>query len=778
MIKDRINQLIMSFILLMSTLAIYFMFQRTEQRKENINQASFDLELIVNGVETQLNTIVDYFGVIIDMPRHSPKETRTFRDRLNKLLSKRQEILQILLIHNQEQLVIEGIGSSKVEQDILDLPAVSILLQDTSTLEKGSFLTPIIQLLDGRNITLFVQRGANKETLFAAIELETLLKRSISRGFDQRYQFDIFTGNDHVTLANRPGNLIIEKGLQTQQLFTSYSSQFRLSIVPYAVSYQWQNAIIITMVLLFSIASMVIFFRIKSDNHQRQIVQGQLRKAIQSAQQASNAKSELLANISHEIRTPLGAIKGFSDLFLEGNLSQEDKIDAVKTIKRNAQNLLELINDILDLSKVEAGLLEIEREKFPIYEVLSDVFETFEKEAHQKSIELKVSYLGPIPELVESDKKRVRQVLLNLMSNAIKFTEKGSVVVTVETALDENSVKKARILVEDTGIGIATEHQSKLFQSFTQADSSISRMYGGTGLGLKLSRKLARLLGGDVILVHSQLGKGSQFQFEFNPGILENVTTIVGLKQAQPTPERPKTDKVNLGGLRILVVEDSQDNQEIFRRFIEAANGKVTIASSGAKAISMFPSTEFDVILMDIQLPELNGYETTMAIRKKGFQGVILAVTANAMKGERERCLAAQCDDYLSKPVNFDKLFKLIGKLSHIDIHRSTRIILSEYSHDPRVAPLLEQYAQGLEEKVGRLKQAASSRNFNEISHISHQVRGSCSHYGYSILANHFRELELAASVSHPKVDSLKKQIDFIEQLKDSIALGVTSRNG
>ncbi|SMF27091.1 Hpt domain-containing response regulator [Pseudobacteriovorax antillogorgiicola] len=238
--------------------------------------------------------------------------------------------------------------------------------------------------------------------------------------------------------------------------------------------------------------------------------------------------------------------------------------------------------------------------------------------------------------------------------------------------------------------------------------------------------------------------------------------------------EKNKPEKVNLAGLRILVVEDGDDNQEIFRRFLEAAHGRVSIATSGKDAIELFPSEAFDLILMDIQLPEINGYETTREIRKRGFPGPILAVTANAMKGERERCLAAQCDDYLSKPVNFERLFKMIQKHCQVKLDQDQQVILSDYQDDPRVAPLLEQYAKGLEDKVNRLHTSLVEQDWTTIRTISHQVRGSCSHYGYPILEGYFEELEEHAMQDLPSPDQMKKQIDFIEQLKDSIGSGLT----
>lgn len=774
MIRDRINQLIVSFILLIITLAIYVSFQKTEQRKERITQTSLDLEIIANNMEAQIDTIADYLESLEGITENPS----TLGKRMEKLLSKRPEIPEILVIKDKTPSSFSSTGA-RLEPAIIEQALISDLIRDESTFQKKSFLTPMTRSLDGRSIIFFVQGVQDQKTLIIlAIDLETLLRKTLSKGFETKYQFDIFTGDKHLLLASQPGSITIENGKQSQKLLSKYSKDFKLSIVPYSIGERWHFGLIFLMLILLSLTCFIIFFRIKSDNNQRQIVQSQLRKAIRAAKQANKAKSELLANISHEIRTPLGAIKGFSELFLHGKLSDDEKENAVKTIYRNAENLLELINDILDLSKVEAGLLEFERGPFPIFEVLSEVIETLEEQAKQKSIALHVNYQGAIPELIKSDKKRVRQVLLNLINNAIKFTNQGSVTIHVKLIDDELGHKKMAIEVHDTGIGIAPENQSKLFQSFTQADSSINRIYGGTGLGLRLSRKLAQLLGGDVTLIESELNQGSRFLFTFNPGSLHNVSSLVGLKQVKASSEKIESKIVDLGQLHILIVEDSHDNQVIFKRFMESANGRVTLASTGYEAIDLFPDESIDVILMDIQLPELNGYETTQAIRKKGFKGVILAVTANAMKGERERCLEAQCDDYLSKPVNFHKLFEILSKISKKRRPAPVDSIISEYQNDPRVAPLLKQYVESLNEKVYTLKKSFIASDYKEITHISHQVRGSCHHYGYPILSQHFQKLEDLALEAEPERDTIKKQIDFIEKLKESISLGVTSTNG
>ncbi|MGE0173345.1 MAG: response regulator [Oligoflexales bacterium] len=389
------------------------------------------------------------------------------------------------------------------------------------------------------------------------------------------------------------------------------------------------------------------------------------RQAAKIAEIASEAKSRFLSNMSHEIRTPLGVIQGFAELALDPGVSSFERQEFLTTIDRNAKNLTELIGDILDLSKVESGRIEIEKNRFSLPDLVSEVISGFYVSAREKRIDLIFKKIEPFPEFVTSDQTRLRQVLVNLISNAIKFTLHGHVVVTasIVPAQDDSDAIVA-FQVEDTGIGITPDQQSRLFRAFTQADSSTTRKFGGTGLGLTLSKKLAQLLGGDVSLVRSRPDKGSIFEFTFDAG------TITKQDYARRLRSKPNDGSTlsfqfsnQLLGFNILIVEDSADVRMLVSKYLQMAGASLDIACDGEEGLAMARNKRYDVILMDIQMPNMDGYEATSVLRYEGFDVPIIALTAHALKEDREHALSQGFTDYFVKPIDATSL---IGTLSHL----------------------------------------------------------------------------------------------------------------
>lgn len=386
----------------------------------------------------------------------------------------------------------------------------------------------------------------------------------------------------------------------------------------------------------------------------------EVQAAKEEAERANRAKSQFIANVSHEIRTPLGVIMGFSDLVLSGQQDKVENENALVAIKRNAIQLSKLVDEILDLSKLEADRMEIENIRFNLPELVSDVVQLLERQARSKNLNLRVDFTTPIPEIVVSDPTRLRQILINLLGNAIKFTEKGSV--ALKLGLAELGPKGSPIFIKldvtDTGIGITQDQAQKLFTAFSQADESMSRRFGGTGLGLMLSRRLAQAVGGDLILSNSEAGKGSTFTLTFPTAQLDGkLVTSLG-----PQTERTAVSQIPrlLEGTKILLVEDSPDNQVLVGRVLRYAGAEVRIASNGREGVEFAMTSPFDVVLMDIQMPELDGYEAAKLLREKGYPRPVIALTAHALKGERERCLASGFADYLTKPLDRNKLIETI----------------------------------------------------------------------------------------------------------------------
>lgn len=396
---------------------------------------------------------------------------------------------------------------------------------------------------------------------------------------------------------------------------------------------------------------------IHEDITDRKSAEEVIKSAKEAAETANQAKTQFLANMSHEIRTPLGAMLGFAQLMLEDEQATEVQKKSLKTIVRNGEQLYGIINELLDISKVEANKFEIEKIKFDLEEVVRDVTSLLSVKAEQKGIEFNVSSEGPLPDTVTSDPVRFRQILINVIGNAIKFTEKGKVEVTFKlvSSEDENRSSCLEIRVQDTGVGISSEKVAKLFQPFTQADNATNRRFGGTGLGLYLSKKFAHALGGDIKLVHCEVNKGCIFAITIDIGHLQkrpllSFRNTAGEHSVKGNVSQPSVDRLH--DIRVLVVDDSIDNLELTKRFLNAAGAEVEIALGAPKAFESLKRSEFDVIVMDIQMPEIDGYEAVRRLRGEGYEKPIVALTAHAMKGERELCLAAGFDGYLVKPIN------------------------------------------------------------------------------------------------------------------------------
>lgn len=388
---------------------------------------------------------------------------------------------------------------------------------------------------------------------------------------------------------------------------------------------------------------------------QRAYAEEQLKEARKIADAANESKSAFLANMSHEIRTPMTAILGYADLAYELVDNREAK-QHLQTVKRNGKFLLDIINDILDLSKIEAGKLDINQERFAVNRLLEDVRSIMEVRASEKNLDLEVEYHGLIPAEIESDPKRLKQILINLVGNAIKFTERGNVRVVVRLLRNEGLLK---FEVIDTGIGISKHQRAKLFQPFSQGDAKVSRIFGGTGLGLAISQRLATMLGG-TISVHSEVDKGSKFAVTIQAGDLAGVDMIQPRETTEPLRTDQLTESIVLT-CHVLVVDDRRDIRYLTRAILSAVGAKVSEAEDGYAAIEKMEDGRekgktFDLILLDMQMPRLDGYETAVQLRARGYTAPIIALTADAMQGDMARCMECGCNSYLSKPIDAERL--------------------------------------------------------------------------------------------------------------------------
>lgn len=382
----------------------------------------------------------------------------------------------------------------------------------------------------------------------------------------------------------------------------------------------------------------------------------ELIKAKEEAESANRLKSAFLANMSHEIRTPIGIMIGFAELLANAE-TDEERREYADVMKRNGQQISVLINDILDLSKVEAGRMELQLVDFSIFSLLKETLQAFYKRAWEKQLSLALNIDAEVPEEICSDPVRIKQILWNLIANAIKFTDSGSIQVKLHK-INEQVI----IDVSDTGIGISAEQQQHLFRPFTQFDDSMTRKHGGTGLGLALSQKLAELLGGSLQLWKSEVGHGSTFRLTLKDQrdaagqFIKLSATAANINGIITTPDK----KAALSGTRILVVDDTEDNRTLIMHFLKREGAIVDSAADGAEGVMKALAGSFDVVLMDIQMPVQDGYESTRSLRQKGFNKPVIALTAHAMAEIRTKCLEAGYSDYLTKPISAKKLISTL----------------------------------------------------------------------------------------------------------------------
>ncbi len=396
--------------------------------------------------------------------------------------------------------------------------------------------------------------------------------------------------------------------------------------------------------------------QLEAEIAERQQIQEQLAGATTRAEAANQAKGMFLANMSHEIRTPMNGILGMTELLLDTSLTSEQR-EHLEMVRSSAESLLSVINDVLDFSKIDAGRLELEAIPFNLRELVDETVKPFAVQATNKALLLTCAIDARVPTTVIGDPGRLRQVLVNLLGNSVKFTEVGGVSLDVAEVCREDRAVAIQVSVRDTGIGIPPDKIKAVFEPFTQADGSTTRRYGGTGLGLSITGNLVKLMGGEIT-AESEAGHGSRFEFTVKFALPESATTRPGDQGDGPSVSYASDS----GGasLRVLTAEDNVVNQRLIARLLQKWGHEVTIVGTGDEAVRAVEHDAFDLVLMDVQMPGMDGFEATRTIRAReaavGRRLTILAITAHAMKGDRERCLEAGMDGYLSKPINAAEL--------------------------------------------------------------------------------------------------------------------------
>src|SRR6056297_153700 len=535
----------------------------------------------------------------------------------------------------------------------------------------------------------------------------------------------------------------------------------------------------------------------------------ELRNARDQADAASAAKSAFVANMSHEIRTPLNAVLGFADVLRRGMaLNREEEVEYLDMIHRSGRHLLELINDILDLSKIESGRLQVESVDCSVSEIAHDVVSVLSQRANDKGLQLEVDFASELPEFIQADPTKLRQIITNLTGNAIKFTGQGKITVEVRLLLGKES--QIQIGVRDTGIGMTPAQQQVIFNAFEQADGSTTRRFGGTGLGLAISRQFAQAMGGSLT-VTSREGEGSTFWLKIPTGSLRRTRMLSineihdGLKQLQSRAESSRS--LQLAEKDVLVVDDGESNRRLLELILRRAGARVSTGQNGRDALRDISEQNYDLVLMDMQMPVLDGYDATTMIRSTGCKVPIIALTGNAMKGDRERCLQVGCDEFLTKPVNVDLLVQTVGSfLGFVEPVPSTdreaqfkdwednaeRQLQEDVSHlqqelrhslspvqedstaggpirstlpmnDAEFREIVVDFVPRLHDKLRQMLAAQEREDFLELAQLAHWLKGSAGTMGFHPLVHPADNLQRAAQAK--ATTDCREWLGHVEQL-------------
>jgi PAS domain S-box-containing protein len=491
------------------------------------------------------------------------------------------------------------------------------------------------------------------------------------------------------------------------------------------------------------------------------------KKLERELTEVAETKSQFLANMSHEIRTPLTSIIGFTEALREGNSSPKETNIAIQSISRNAEHLLELLNNVLDLSKFEAGALTSEKLSFSPVETLERIKSMYAARATEKSLTFSIKYGWPLPEKVVADPVHFKQILLNLVSNAIKFTQHGWIDIVVSCDWER---KELVVEVSDSGVGVSEDAQRMLFQPFTQGDQSTKRKFGGTGLGLAISRRLAETMGGKLEL-RSTLGKGSTIQLTLPQPDLDHTKKIYTAFEDKPDEKASKTKQKSFNG-KILVADDAEENRLYLSFILEKFGLSPVLAKDGIEAVECASCEKFDLVLMDLHMPRLDGYGAIAALRKKDSNLPIIALTADVTKASLERAQKAGSTAYLPKPFQTNSLVELLERYlskSTGSITTNTSVYSELLSEDPNAIELIKRFVRSLTERLAELETHIKTKDLEALAAVGHKLQGAAGMYGYTELSELAEEV-VKISRNENKENAIKYSVASVEKIKSMVA--------
>jgi signal transduction histidine kinase/CheY-like chemotaxis protein len=474
------------------------------------------------------------------------------------------------------------------------------------------------------------------------------------------------------------------------------------------------------------------FYYILNEGRKQQRMIQRLNVSERRSKELASAKEQFLANMSHEIRTPMNAILGFTNLLRRSTLTEEQR-KFVQNIHTAGENLLALVNDILDLSKIEAGMMVIEETNFSLHSLVSSVAAMFSEKIKEKGLNLQINIDNEVPDVLSGDAVRLTQILVNLLSNGVKFTDKGEIKVVVKLLEADDEQARIRISVADTGIGIVKAKQQAIFERFQQAETETTRRFGGSGLGLSIVKQLVDLQKGRIY-VKSEPGKGSSF-------IVELTYKLPDINQLYSEALAAQEDIVSLQQIRALIAEDNPMNQMLIAHLMKSWEIDYVLVSNGKQVIEELKKNRYSIILMDIQMPEMDGYTATGIIRNELKMDIpIIAMTAHALAGEKEKCLHLGMNDYVSKPIKETLLYNIIARNAQYPFEPENANIAIDLNYLHALSgndseferEILNQFIVQLPEELSRLLAAIEERDYNRIKQIAHSLKSTIGYIGFS----------------------------------------------